>query len=238
LEMIFIAGMGWLDSEGYGAVGTGLEETFGPGADPGGSGLLQARWSALKSAGIIKREFRNLGRLDEASRSLCYAVGLAVMDAGLDYPLAPEITAGIVGTDSRGCLDADLRYFSDYLDSDRTLGRGNYFIYTLPSSSVGEASIHFGLQGASLYINSSGDGLQEALLTASGLISHGDEDMMFVGATEPGVALCLIVSGAGGLEDREICTLDDALREVGHGIKGLHKRIKDLGRHEDVRTVK
>jgi len=46
--------------------------------------------------------------------------------------------------------------FLDYVQAGRKLGRGSLFIYTLPSSPLAEAAIHFGLQGPVLYIGSIG----------------------------------------------------------------------------------
>ena len=67
-----------------------------------------------------------------------------------------------------GSLQSDLEYFRDYLEGGRTLSRGNLFIYTLPSSPLGEAAIHFGLLGPLLYAASEGNALTAVLDTRSG----------------------------------------------------------------------
>lgn len=59
---------------------------------------------------------------------------------------------GLIGTNRAGSLEANRLYFSDYLQAGRVLARGNLFVYTLPSSPLAEAAIHFGFQGPMLYM--------------------------------------------------------------------------------------
>ena len=59
---------------------------------------------------------------------------------------------GIIGTNDDGSLSSNIAYFKDYVESGRILARGNLFIYTLPSSPLSEAAIHFGCQGPIVYM--------------------------------------------------------------------------------------
>lgn len=59
---------------------------------------------------------------------------------------------GILGTSISGSTDTNLAYFKDYIQAGRIMARGNLFIYTLASSPLAEAAIHFGLAGPSLFL--------------------------------------------------------------------------------------
>jgi 3-oxoacyl-[acyl-carrier-protein] synthase II len=84
-------------------------------------------------------------------------------DAGFSCIPQKKQDIGIVGASDSGSMQSDIDYFKDYLDCGRTLSRGNLFIYTLPSSPLGEAAIHFGLQGPLLYAASAENPLMTAL---------------------------------------------------------------------------
>ncbi|MGQ9499188.1 MAG: hypothetical protein ACUVQ6_02265 [Dissulfurimicrobium sp.] len=62
-------------------------------------------------------------------------------------------------------------YFRDYLDSGRRLARGALFIYTFPSSLLGEAAIHFGLKGPLFRVSVPGGGLSIAVSMAADMLS-------------------------------------------------------------------
>jgi 3-oxoacyl-[acyl-carrier-protein] synthase II len=149
--MIVVRGLGWVHPAGYGSLMRSLAGTSEPPRDA-----------------AFRLPFRNFGRLDRVSRMTCWAAGLAIADAGMAYPVAPGTNVGIAGTSERGCLDSDLAYFRDYLAGGRTLGRGNLFIYTLPSSPLAEAAIHFGLTGPLVHVRPP-DGRRTGILEAAAL---------------------------------------------------------------------
>jgi len=130
---ISVRGIGWLTKEGYGCVRSELRQAYelGEGAH------------TLVKRDIFSHPFKNFARLDAISRMTAYAVSLALQDGGIEYSPIRKQDIGIVGTSAEGSLRSDIEYFRDYLESGRTLSRGNLFIYTLPSSPLGEAAIHF-----------------------------------------------------------------------------------------------
>ena len=105
----------------------------------------------LKDA-VLSCPVENFGRFDAASRLVALSVALALYDADIHYAKDKKQDIGILGTSPDGALDSNLAYFRDYVEAGRKLGRGNLFIYTLPSSPLAEAAIHFGLQGPILYM--------------------------------------------------------------------------------------
>jgi len=178
---------------------------------PEGSGrMLSGGHGAAVGREVFSTEFRNFGRLDADSRAAAYAAALALEDAGLAYPLMPGLRAGIVGSSALGCLQADLRYFRDYVECGRTLGRGNYFIYTLPTSPLAECSIHFGLEGPALYAGGPAP-LQRALELAAEAIEDAQADMMLSGGIWEGSALFMVLlrTAEGGLT---VAEANDTLR--------------------------
>ena len=117
----------------------------------GGCMLSSVQNDNASGQSVFSRQFKNFGRLDADSKAAAYAVELALKDAGLGYPLEPVTVAGIAGGSALGCMQPDMLYFQDYVKCGRTLGRGNYFIYTLPTSPLAECAIHFGLNGPVFY---------------------------------------------------------------------------------------
>jgi 3-oxoacyl-(acyl-carrier-protein) synthase len=158
---------------------------------------------------VFSRPFKNFGRLDEVSRTTASAVGLALRDAGLECSPERKQDIGIVGTNALGSLGADADYFRDYLDSGRTLSRGNLFIYTLPSSAVGEAAIHFGFLGPALYA-SGGGGLLTAFDAACEMIDSGQAAVMLAGEADRGEALFFVIDGNDSAGTEYVCGLDEA----------------------------
>jgi len=105
----------------------------------------------LKDA-VLAYPIENFGRFDAASRLIALSVALALYDVDIHYAKGKKQDIGILGTNLDGALDSNLVYFRDYVEAGRKLGRGNLFIYTLPSSPLAEAAIAFGLQGPLAYI--------------------------------------------------------------------------------------
>jgi 3-oxoacyl-(acyl-carrier-protein) synthase len=134
------------------------------------------------------------------------AVALALRDAGIPYSPERKLDIGIVGTNGSGSLATDLLYFKDYVESGRTLGRGNLFIYTLPSSPLGEAAIHFGLQGPLLYAADGKASLSMVLETAEEMVLLGEAEAMLAGTADGQEALYFVL--AKDKKDRE-CALCD-----------------------------
>lgn len=182
---VSIIAAGWVTSLGYGTLGSGVENLFSAG---------ETIYSAAKST-IFSRPVRNFGRLDRLSRITLATVALALKDAAIDSSPANKINIGIIGTNSNGSLETDCAYFRDYLDNGRKLARANLFIYTLPSSPLGEASIHFGLKGPLLYAAYSEKSLKSLLSSSAGMIMTGETEMMLAGITCGDEGLYFLLDG-------------------------------------------
>lgn len=208
---ILVTGIGWVTRSGYGGVATGREHRFSE-----GEGL-----AGLARQGLFSHPFRNFGRLDTASRLTCAAVALALQDAGIAYSPAEKQRIGMIGAGSVGSLESDLAYFRDYADNGRTLARANLFIYTLPSSPLGEAAIHFGLTGPVLYATGGNDVFASSLTMAAGMVAEGEAGRMLAGWVTPDEALYVALDqGRNGAvfweldQAREIIISADGVAEL------------------------
>lgn len=168
--MVNIHGIGWINKNEYGCVLKGKRFRY-----------EESEFNLLAKAGVFSYPFKNFGRLDKISKLTIYAVAIALKDAGVNYFPDKKQDIGIIGTSYLGSLQSDILYFKDYLECGRTLGRGNLFIYTLPSSPLGESAIHFGLQGPLLYISDPEKSLLMLITVASEMISNDEVAGMLVG---------------------------------------------------------
>lgn len=155
-----IKGYGWIKEAQCGCSEKGLEWKF---AD------FRSLCAQLLKDAVLAYPIENFGRFDAASRLVALSVALALHDADIHYAKGKKQDIGILGTSPDGALDSNLAYFRDYVQAGRKLGRGNLFIYTLPSSSLAESAIHFGLQGPILYMRNL-EKPQDYLLTQAKLM--------------------------------------------------------------------
>jgi 3-oxoacyl-(acyl-carrier-protein) synthase len=194
---IAVRGIGWLTKDAYGRVAR--SERFVPGNAPGPGSLAKK--------GIFAYPVKNFGRFDRVSRMTCCAVALALADAGISYSATRKQDIGIIGTNAEGSLRTDLEYFKDYIESGRTLSRGNLFIYTLPSSPLGEAAIHFGFRGPLLYAGGGTNSFVTILETASQMILAGETPIMLAGRAEEDEAVYFVLEGYAGRDRSALCDL-------------------------------
>lgn len=218
---ISVRGIGWLAKEGYGCVRSGLQQAFEAGE---GARTLPKR-------DIFSHPFKNFGRLDTISRMTAFGVSLALQDGGIEYFPGRKQDIGIVGTSSEGSLRSDIEYFRDYLESGRTLSRGNLFIYTLPSSPLGEAAIHFGFLGPLLYAAGEGPSLAPILDIAGEMILARDATLMLAGRAEPDEAAFFLLAADNEQDAEVVCGLSKAraIVEANPDIAGM---IRQLSRRD------
>jgi 3-oxoacyl-[acyl-carrier-protein] synthase II len=215
---ISVRGIGWLAKTGYGSVGLGLHHQFLE-----GEGI-----HSLVKLGIFSQPFRNFGRLDVMSRMTVSVVALAMQDAGVKYSLANKQDIGIIGTSCEGSLKSDIDYFRDYIENGRTLSRANLFIYTLPSSALGEAAIHFGLSGPLLHGNDEGDSFAEFLDMAAEIVAAREADRMLVGKIVEEEALYFVIDDKQ--EESALCSLIEvrSIVESTPDISGILRQLSIL----------
>jgi 3-oxoacyl-(acyl-carrier-protein) synthase len=214
---IFVHGIGWLAKEGYGCIRSGLQHAYEIGE---GAYLLPKR-------DIFSHPFKNFGRLDAISKMTSFAVSLALQDAGIEYSPTGKQDIGIVGTNVEGSLRSDIEYFRDYLESGRTLSRGNLFIYTLPSSPIGEAAIHFGFLGPMLYAAGEGNALSAVLDTANEMILADEAPVMLAGKAEADEAMFFVLGRERGPDGSVLCDAAEArsLVETDSDVAGLVRKF-------------
>ncbi|OGW18047.1 MAG: hypothetical protein A2X56_08450 [Nitrospirae bacterium GWC2_57_13] len=205
--MIEVGGIGWVTAREHGCAARG-ERT---GSDDDGS------LDRFFRDGLFAYPFKNHGRLDRASRLTAVGVALALRDAGLSYSAEEKQNIGIIGTSDEGSLASDLLYFKDYAECGRTLSRANLFIYTLPSSALGEAAIHFGLQGPLLYLTAERASLQAALETAEEMLELGEAEAMLAGAVNGQEALYFFLTRAGAGQPNRLGSAREARQKAAKG---------------------
>ncbi len=159
---------------------------------------------------VFPSQFDNFGRLDAASKMTCYAVGLALKNAGFGCPVKHKQAVGIIAGNGTGCLSADINYFKDYLDNGRTLGRGSLFIYTLPSSPLSEAAIYFGLAGPLFYMAGADKTFAQLTSLAADMIRNNEASVMLAGMTGNESAFFLVLSRASNNAGSILCDIAQA----------------------------
>jgi hypothetical protein len=182
--MIAVTGIGWLNLKEYGCIIGRLKKKHE------GIGSL---YSLFKRESIYSYPLKNFSRFDIISKMTCFCAALALKDAGISYSGTDKKDIGILGTNEAGCLESNLSYFRDYVESGRVLARGNLFIYTLPSIPLAEAAIHFGLSGPLLHIAFS-DGKISSLLSFAGKsILDGETGAVLAVKAEEKDAVCFVL---------------------------------------------
>jgi hypothetical protein len=200
-----VLGAGWATTTQAGAALTGRRLDF-PALD-GLAGL----WN---QTALFGRPVKNYGRFDLPSRLVCAACALALQDAGVP-PDGARRDVALLGTSADGCLDSNGAYFRDYVAGGRILARANLFLYTLPSSPLGEVAVHFGLEGPLLYVGLAAPRLPALARTAELLLANRECQAALVvehSATEA-VALCFGERGAS--DGRGLGTVDDVAAALG-----------------------
>ena len=183
--MIDLTGVGWFDAAGGGCAGIGCWPERG------------VHWPAARletASELCGHPLKNRARFPQGVTLCCAATALALRAAGIHYGPGRYLPTGMLCTGSAPVLDANLAYFRDYVDNGRQLGRGNLFIYTLPTSGVAEASIHFGLRGPQFHIGVSGPPLTALLHAAIGVVQAGDTPSMLAFWGDAAAAVCFAVA--------------------------------------------
>ena len=154
-----------------------------------GAAITPSRWAG------------NAARLSRMDR-LC-ALALVACDAALvDAALAPatpewngERTAIVLGT-AYGCHATNEDYYRGLLREGPAGASPRLFAYTLPSSPVGEISIHYGVRGPTLVLANGLTSGVDALAEGVALVAEGRADRALVCAAE--VATPLLAQLVGG----------------------------------------
>jgi 3-oxoacyl-(acyl-carrier-protein) synthase len=215
--VIVLCGMGWIDKEAYMCVKKNMRVRYKD----------STSFDGLARTGIFSSAFKNFGRLDEVSKLVCYAVALALKDAGEAYDCNFKKDMGLIGTNADGSLQADIDYFRDYLESGRKLSRGNLFLYTIPTSPLGEAAIHFGLQGPVFYMTSGKSSLEPVVRAASEMLMLGETQSVLAGTNTEDEAAYIVLVKDPTPEQQVLCDVSEALPiiEKGGGLRDMSEEF-------------
>jgi len=181
-----LKGCGWVKEHGCGCAQKRLEWQY---AD------TQLLCDQLLRDNVLNYPIKNFVRFDQASKIAILSVALAFHDAGILYTRTEKQDIGILGMSLDGAFVSNLNYFKDYVECGRKLGRGNLFIYTLPSSPLAEAAIHFGLQGPLVYTRSAEKSKERLLAQAEFMVKNGEIQSVLAVILDIKEAECYFISG-------------------------------------------
>jgi 3-oxoacyl-(acyl-carrier-protein) synthase len=147
---------------------------------------------------LVGRPVKYYSRMTPETRCCLFAASIALKHSSWD-PSTHEI--GLLCSGSAGALRANAEYFQDYVANGRTLGRGNLFIYTLPTSTIGEVVIALNLTGPSMFIHEDGNPVASLVRIGAQMISDGEAAAMLGLFSGFDAAVCFwIDSGANQTE--------------------------------------
>jgi len=136
-----ITGIGWVTVAGMGCGRT--DNNFA---------MIKGRLPNITQKEVSDKLYHRFRRIDKFSRLGLTAIALTLKDAGLDE-WTEKRNIGIIASTVYGCLSTDIDYFETVIPQEGLLASPKLFAYTLPNCFIGEASIHFGLTGASFVVN-------------------------------------------------------------------------------------
>lgn len=172
--------------------------------------------SSNEMLALIGRPVKYFPRMTRESRSCLAAASIALEVCGWKDTEFREI--GLLAAGYEACLAADQVYFSDYVAGGRSLGRGNLFIYTLPSSTMGEIAIALGLRGPAVHIHDAHHPAQILIRHARRLLEDGEADGILALWSDSKAAVCFAVDG--GAEHVNLSSLewDQHPHEMAHAL--------------------
>jgi len=205
--MNLIAGAGWIGRGEFGCLRLGAREPFPAGA------TLHTLW---KRAALLPAAPRNIGRFNEVALLTLSVAALALRDAGWpadDSAGRPDL--GLLVSSPDGSRPANVEYFRDYLAGGRTLGRGNLFIYTLPTSAAAETAIALHLRGPLFYVGAGARPLRDLLCLADGILTRQESTGLLLVQSDAGQAACFVLAAAGAVQHDAACSVAQAIAAAG-----------------------
>lgn len=159
-----LAAVAWIDSGG-----AALRSAGQPMAYQVASEAKDVWWPLARRLGL--RPPRNFGRFPWTVRA-AWGVAAMLLRQSAELPAEGQLklNIGLVGTGFVPTQNLNRDFFQDYLESGRLLGRGNLFIYTLPTAALAEVSIAFGLTGPVLFCGCEQQPLANLCETADSLL--------------------------------------------------------------------
>ncbi len=138
---------------------------------------MKAKYTVYRQDNTLPRAARNFGRSDLFSQAVFLSAASLLKEG--EYNLDPENT-GLLAVNSYGALPVNLDYFQDYVENGRSLGRGNLFIYTLPTSALAETAIYWGYKGPLLYMSFRENSTDKTFAQVQSMIANKEAQTMMV----------------------------------------------------------
>ncbi len=185
-------------------------------------------YAELKNKGVFSHPVKNFSRFDNPSKITCCLIALALKDAQLKYYPDSKQNIGIVGTNDSGSLNSNLNYFKDYIEGGRKLGRANLFIYTLASSPLAEAAIHFNFEGAMFYVDPLEQQIPSLLNSAAGAFSQQQGKTVLAVKNDGDGGICFVLENIEKSKNLNLYRLRELIEiaENKPDLNGLIKEIK------------
>jgi len=178
-----IKGQGWISQNKYGCKKQGWSKKYTD---------LKSLYRLLQPQ-VLRYPVDNFLRFDTVSKLATISIALALFDAKITYAQGKKQRISLIGSNPCGALEANLAYFNDFIANGRTLARGNLFIYTLPSSFLAEAAIHFGFTGPMLYLGFVKNNPAASLKYAQEMLKEGAvKTIILVNASSQGATAQLL----------------------------------------------
>jgi hypothetical protein len=143
---------------------------------------------------LVGKPVKYYSRMTDEARFILCAASLA--SRGADWAAGREI--GMLGCGANGFVRANQEFYRDYVANGRSLGRGNLFIYTLPTSALGETAIVLGLSGPCMYLEQDSEPLESMVRRAERFCEDGEAEGMLVLWSDTQAAVCLAVDASEG----------------------------------------
>ncbi len=182
-----IHALGWCDMEHWGCVGACAAPRHGTMPDLAASADVEI---------LIGRPVRYYSRMPIQTRLSLIAMSQALQASRWEEAGIREIGMTTAGYD--GSLDANQRYFQDYVETGRITGRASLFIYTLATSTVGEAAIVLRLTGPALHVHSDVVPVTTLIEQSRQLVMEGQSQGVLALWSDTRAAVCFAVGAQAG----------------------------------------
>lgn len=184
-KSIIVKGAAWINQANYGTTEKKISSNYNN---------IDDLYVKLKQEKVFLFPVKNFARFDFVSKMTCCLVALALGDANIAYQKDCKQNIGIIGTNSQGAIEANREYFKDYVVNGRKSSRANLFIYTLATSHLAEAAIHFKLQGPLFYESSFDISFSRLLQDAKGILRGSDMQNILVVENDQEKSACFVLS--------------------------------------------
>jgi len=216
--MVGVVGIGWIQENKFGSILKSYQ-----------SQCLEKKelMTLFCEKSFLPGDINNFGKFKGSSRNICFSVALALHDAGIDCLDKTKTDLGIIGTNQEGCLQSNIDYFKDYVDSGRKIARGNLFIHTLASTPLSETAIAFGCQGPVMYMTFKENHISLTLDQAATMISQGETPRLLVVNGTIQAAICFVlkkVDTEKSLSLKSLKNITDGLLQPSEVIDQLYKK--------------